>query len=131
MEESHLAAYPAGPRRLLLVGLAIATYAAFAATARPLTDPSTLTVLVPGLAVAGYGVRRTPYRLIHTTRATTATWVGLALALCAWELVAYYWGNDQAHPTLSLLADPVLDTYPGRVAAYVAWLGTGAWLVTR
>jgi hypothetical protein len=36
-------------------------------------------------------------------------------------------GNDSAHPTFSLLLDPVLEAYPGRLA----WLGVGRWLVTR
>jgi hypothetical protein len=52
MEESHLAAHPVPPRRWMAVGAALAAYAAVAATARPLTDPSTLTVLVPGVAIA-------------------------------------------------------------------------------
>jgi hypothetical protein len=55
----------------------------------------------------------------------------LALLLVAWELIAVFWGNDSAHPTLSLLLDPVLDTYPGRLFGYLAWLGVGRWLGTR
>jgi hypothetical protein len=68
---------------------------------------------------------------VRTDRATAVTWTGLALAFCAREVVAYVWGNDAGHPTLSLFADPVLDTYPGRLAGYGAWLATGVWLVTR
>src|SRR5262245_53898046 len=89
------------------VAAGIGLYALAAATARPLTDPSTVAVLVPGLALFAYGVRRTPGRIVRTTGVTAATWLALGLAFCAWELVAFYWGNDAAHPTLSLLADPV------------------------
>jgi hypothetical protein len=46
-------------------------------------------------------------------------------------VTAALWGNDLSHPTLSLLLDPVLETYPGRVAGWIAWLGVGRWLVTR
>jgi hypothetical protein len=57
--------------------------------------------------------------------------VGYAMVFAAWEATAALWGNDAAHPTLSLLVDPVLATYPGRVAGWIAWLGVGRWLVTR
>jgi hypothetical protein len=32
---------------------------------------------------------------------------------------------------LSLLLDPVLETYPARVLGYALWLAAGRWLVTR
>lgn len=114
-----------------LLAAGIGGYALAAATARPLTDPATVTVLLPGLVLFAYGVRRAPKRSVHATRMTVATWLALAVVFCAWELVAFYWGNDADHPTLSLLADPVLATYPGRLAGYLLWLGTGAWLVSR
>jgi hypothetical protein len=47
------------------------------------------------------------------------------------ELVLWLGPNDAEHPTLSTLADPLLATYPGRVAGFVLWLGAGAWLVNR
>ena len=36
-----------------------------------------------------------------------------------------------AGPTLSLLLDLVLATYPGRIAGWIAWLGVDRWLVIR
>jgi hypothetical protein len=135
MEESHstaaertAGASPVG-RVALLAGIGL--YALVAANARPLTDPAAVAVLLPGLALFAYGARRTPSRSVRTTRATAAVWLALGVALCAWELVAFAWGNDAAHPTLSLAADPVLDTYPGRLAGYLLWLSAGAWLVSR
>jgi hypothetical protein len=121
----------AASTRMMLVALAMICYALLAAFARPLTLPSTATVLVPGAALLWWGVRRVPTRSIRVTRATVATWWGLGLVFCAWELVAYYSGNDALHPTLSLLTDPFFATYPGRVAGYLLWLLLGAWLVTR
>jgi len=114
-----------------LLAAGIAGYALAAATARPLTGPAAVAVLLPGLVLLAYGVRRTPKRSVRATRVTVAVWLALALVFCAWELVAFGWGNDAAHPTLSLLTDPVLATYPGRLAGYLLWLGTGAWLVSR
>jgi hypothetical protein len=55
----------------------------------------------------------------------------LAAAGAAWWLVAFRWGNDPAHPTLSLLLDPMLENYPARVLGYTLWLAAGRWLVTR
>lgn len=114
-----------------LVYLAMIGYALLAAFARPLTAPAVAAILVPGSALLYWGVRRAPTRSIRVSRATVATWLGLGLVFCGWELVAYYSGNDPAHPTLSILTDPVFATYPGRVAGYLVWLLTGAWLVTR
>jgi hypothetical protein len=131
MQEQRTAQRPVTLSRSVALGTAAVLYALAAATARPLTDPATWTVLVPGLALAVYGMRRPPRRIVRTDTRTAVTWIGLGLAFCAWEVVAFYWGNDQTHPTLSLLADPALDTYPGRLAGYVIWFGAGAWLVSR
>ncbi|MDQ3765344.1 MAG: hypothetical protein M3460_28915, partial [Actinomycetota bacterium] len=64
-------------------------------------------------------------------RRAAALWLAPAIVGGFWWLVAFLWGNDAAHPTLSLLLDPVLDTYPARVLGYVGWLAAGWWLVTR
>jgi hypothetical protein len=114
-----------------LIYSAILGYALLAAFARPLTAPAVAAILLPGSALLLRGIRRAPIRIVRVTRSTVMVWVGLGLLFCAWELVAYYSGNDLAHPTLSILLDPVFATYPGRVAGYLAWLLTGAWLVSR
>ncbi len=109
----------------------IAGYALLAAVARPLTLPASFTVLVPGLALIIWGSRRTPKRTVTTTRLTVTTWFVLLGLFCIWEVVAFAWGNDQAHPTLSLAFDPALENYPARVLGYVIWLSTGAWVANR
>jgi hypothetical protein len=58
-------------------------------------------------------------------------WIVLFIVGCLGELALFLWGNDAAHPTLSILGDPVLASYPGRVAGYTLWLGAGAWLASR
>ena len=117
--------------RFAVVTVGITVYALVAAAARPLTLPSTFTVLVPGLAIAVWGIFRSPRKTVKTTRSTVLTWFGLLAAFCVWEVVAFGWGNDQAHPTLSLAFDPVLENYLARCVGYVIWLSTGAWLVSR
>jgi hypothetical protein len=118
-------------RRIALAYAGMIIYALLAATARPMTLPAAFAVLLPGSGLLWWGARRVPHRMVHAGWATLLTWVALGLLFCAWELVAYFSGNNPAHPTFSILADPLLDTYPGRVAGYLLWLATGAWLVTR
>ncbi|GAA1797665.1 hypothetical protein GCM10009682_19150 [Luedemannella flava] len=47
------------------------------------------------------------------------------------ELYAFSRQADVAYPTLSLLADPVLGTYPGRVVGCLGWLVGFWWLARR
>jgi hypothetical protein len=49
-------------------------------------------------------------------------WALPALVIALNELVNFSFGSTSAHPTLSLLMDPVLDHYTARSAAYFAWL---------
>ncbi len=112
---------------------AIGGYALLAAFCAPLTWPAVFAVLAPGAGLLLFRARR-PVRPLPTDgrpRRAELLWAGMGAAACLWEVVALLWGNDEQHPTLSLLLDPVLDTYPGRVLAYAAWLGAGRWLVTR
>ncbi len=110
----------------------ILLYAALAALCRPLTVPAVVAVLLAGAVLVAVAVRpRVRPRRPTCPRRSVLPWVVLALLLVGWELIAVFWGNDSAHPTLSLLLDPVLDTYPGRLVGYLGWLGVGRWLVTR
>lgn len=110
---------------------ALVGYALLAAMCRPLTLPAAVAVLLPGVALLVLRARRPTRPAAGVPRAAVMPWVALAAAGAAWELVAAAWGNDADHPTLSLLLDPVLGTYPGRLVAYLGWLAAGRWLVTR
>jgi hypothetical protein len=112
---------------------AIGGYALLAALCRPLSAPAAVAVLLPGLLLAVLRASR-PVRPLapHAQpRRAALQWLALAALGGLWWLVAFQWGNDATHPTLSLLLDPVLDTYGGRVAGYACWLAAGRWLVTR
>lgn len=58
-------------------------------------------------------------------------WLLPALMLALIELTNFALGSTYAHPTLSLLADPILEGYAARAVAYFAWLMTYWGLVRR
>lgn len=118
-------------RRRAAVIAAVVVYALLAATCRPLTRPALLAVLVAGVPLCWFGVRRRPRGARPVGRRSVAVWLGLGGVAAAFELALWLGPDDAAHPTLSTLADPVLSTYPGRVLGYLLWAGSGAWLVSR
>lgn len=117
--------------RTAVTVFAIAGYALLGAVARPLTMPAAGAILLPGAVLLWWGVLRPPAAAGRVGWRTAQIWITLGLLFCGWELVAFYSGNDPAHPTFSILTDPLFATYPGRVAGYSLWLATGAWLVSR
>ena len=117
-------------RRVVVVAAAVA-YAPVAALCRPLTTPALVAVLLAGVPLCWFGVRRRPRRALPAGRRSAAVWLGLGGLAGAFELAVRLGPDDAAHPTLSTLADPVLSTYPGRLLGYLVWLGAGVWLVSR
>lgn len=59
-----------------------------------------------------------------------AWWLVPGGLLVALELTNFAYGSTYPHPTLSLLADPVLEGYLARSIAYFAWLN-GFWGLVR
>jgi hypothetical protein len=57
-------------------------------------------------------------------------WLVPLLLLALVELYAFTRHSDYAYPTLSLLADPVLERYLARAACYFGWL-TAFWGLVR
>ncbi len=106
---------------------AVVGYATFAAWCRPLTVEAAVAVALPAVVLVVLAARRRPPPRVVLARRHVAPWVGLVVVFAAWELFAALWGNDAAHPTLSLLLDPVLATYPGRVVGWIARQGVGRW----
>ena len=111
--------------------VALIGYAAVAALSRPLTLPAAVAVAVTGIALVILDAHRRPLPRVALGRRHVAPWAVFMALFATWEATGAVWGNDGAHPTLSLLLDPVLATYPGRVAGWLTWLGVGRWLVTR
>ncbi|GAA0949645.1 hypothetical protein [Virgisporangium aurantiacum] len=110
--------------------MVIVAYALAAGFCRPLTVPALAAVLLVGVPLVWLGVRRAPAVPAVSGR-TVAVWSGVAAVGVALELALRLGPNNTAWPTLSTLLDPLLETYPGRVAGYLLWLGAGAWLVRQ
>jgi hypothetical protein len=109
----------------------VGLYTLVAAVCRPLTGPALVAVALVGVPLCCVGVWRRPVAARPVGAPSAAVWLGLAAVGVAFELGLWLGPNDTDHPTLSTLADPVLNTYPGRLAGYAAWIGSGVWLVTR
>ncbi len=109
----------------------IPLYAVAAAFCAPLTAEAVVAVLLTGALVLVLLARRVPKQQAACSPRSALPWLGLVVLFAGWELTAVLWGNDSSHPTFSLLLDPVLDTYPGRLVGWLAWLAVGRWLVTR
>jgi hypothetical protein len=72
------------------------------------------------------GRRPAPTRLPHGAQ----WWLVPVLALSVLELFTFLRQSFEDFPTLSLLADPFLEGYVARSAAYLAWLA-GFWALVR
>jgi anti-sigma factor RsiW len=118
-------------RRRAVIGAVVLGYAMFAALCRPLTGPALAAVLVAGVPLCWYGVRRSPRRAQPVGRHSVGVWLGVGGLAGVLELAIWLGPDDRAHPTLSTLADPLLQNYPGRVLGYLLWAGLGVWLVSR
>ncbi len=119
------------PGRRAAAGLAVLVYGWWAVSLPSFSGLATAAVLVAGLGgvIAGTAKRRPKSRQAPISAA--APWLILAVATCAWELQAYLRHPRYDHPTLSSLANALLDSHPARTAAFVLWLLTTVELARR
>lgn len=120
---------PAAP-----VGIA---YALAAGLCQRFTYPVTLAVGLPGAAALVWAWRTSGPQEAERGRGAPGTWAwaGLFAAAAVWELVAFACQpgltvNSAAHPTISVLADPVFAHAAGRAAGIGLWLAAG-WVLVR
>jgi hypothetical protein len=98
------------------------------ATTRAITWPPTLAVCVAGSVVWAVGRYAPPEPRPDVGPVSTG---GLLVIFCLWELAAFLLGNDDAHPTFSMLTDPLLSFPPARALAGLGWLAWGWYLLGR
>ena len=106
-----------------------ATYGWWVAGLRPFTWAALAAVGAAGIGaiVVGTSRRREPVHLPEGA----VVWAVLVALLAGWELAAYLQAPRADHPTLSSLANEVLDWRPARAFAFLAWFGAGVDLARR
>jgi hypothetical protein len=58
-------------------------------------------------------------------------WAAWFVVFCLWELAAFLLGNNEAHPTFSMLTDGILAWYPTRALAGFVWMVIGWRVIDR
>ena len=119
------------PGRRAAALLAVLAYGWWVVSLPPFSALATGAILVAGLGgvIAGSARRRPKPR--QAPISTAAPWLILAVAASAWELQAYLQQPRYEHPTLSSLANALLDSHPARAAAFILWLLTTVELTRR
>lgn len=113
------------------VATLVVAYAWWAVARPPFSAAAACAVVLAGGVAMGLGAvrRRGPGTPVDVRRA--AAWAALALAVGAWQLAAYLQHPRDDHPTLSSLANAMLDSQPARAAAFGLWLVGAAALGRR
>lgn len=114
--------------------LVVVLYCWLAGTFASFTWQSTAAVLIPGITIFALGIARPPDRRprpapIGITGAVA--WSIPLLTFCVLEIVDDLLGSTHAHPTLSILMDPVLNVHVWRSMGYFVWIIVGWALVKR
>jgi hypothetical protein len=126
-----------GSRFVVPIAAVIGAYCWFATDLRPFTIPIDVAVAVPSVVVAALTWNRTgsrssmPVDAKATGRRDAARWAVLFGLLAAFEVVAYLSSPRRDHPTLSSMADALMNTHPGRAAVFALWLLLGWALLLR
>jgi hypothetical protein len=113
---------------------AVSAFVLVMALTRGLTLPPTLVVCAAGTvmwAIGRYSPQPARPDVGDVAVGGLVLWAALFVILCLWELAAFLLGNDEAHPTFSMLADPVLSFPPTRALAGFGWLAWGWYLLSR
>ena len=118
--------------------LAFVLYAFLAGFLARFSWPLTVVVVVPGAVAVALGwagaereTAEPPLGLPGALR-----WTALFVALALWELTNLllqpsFRADSHAHPTMSVLMDPVLASHVGRSVSIAVWLALGWFLLER
>jgi hypothetical protein len=129
----------AGRRRPSSLALAFAiAYAFLVGGFARYSWPATVAVVIPGtiaLVVAWRDGADHPPAVGPIDRVGAVAWASVFVVAGLWELTALLLQpslttDSAAHPTISVLTDPILATHPGRSIALLLW-AAGGWFVMR
>jgi hypothetical protein len=129
----HSGATDPGRALLLAVAVGLVAYAWWAVGLAPFSARATAAVVLAGVAAMAVGrLRRRPRRSSSDVDVSgIARWAGLAAVAGAWQLAAYLQHPRADHPTVSSLANELLDSHPARAAAFLVWIAAAWWLARR
>ncbi len=121
-----------------LVVLGAVVYAVLVGGFARYSWPATVAVIVPGAAaiVVAWRSPASPATAVAPEPIGALAWASLFAALGLFELTNLLLQpslttDSYAHPTLSVLTDPLLATHPGRSVGFLLWLAGGWFLVRR
>ena len=108
----------------VITGVALLlAYAWWAVGRPPFSSSATAAVVVAGIGAAIAGALRRHKRPRPPGDGQPAwPWLVLLAAGGLWQLAAYLQHPREEHPTLSSLANGLLDSQPARALAFVLWL---------
>jgi hypothetical protein len=117
----------------LLATVLLAAYAWWAVGLAPFSGRATAAVVLGGAAAMAVGARERQRRRSPRAgdMAGIATWAALAAIAGAWQLAAYLQHPRSDHPTLSSLANEVLDSHLARALAFIVWIAAAKGLARR
>ena len=115
------------PARRLAAAAVVGVWAWLVTGLPPFSTAATVAVLGSGAVVVVVSGRRVAPLDVITPR-SAAVWGGLAVAVAAWQINALVRQPRAQHPTLSSLANAVLEPRPVRAVAFIGWLAGMAWL---
>ncbi len=132
----RVAVLPRNRLVVVLVAAALGAYCWFSADLRPFTIPIGAAVAVPAVVVAILAWARSDSRTSiaaeqKAARRPAALWAVLFALLTGFEVAAYLSSPRRDHPTLSSMADALMNTHPGRAAVFALWLLLGWALLLR
>ena len=108
-------------------GVAIVLALAIGAT-RNDTFVATALITIGGVLIIGVGRLAPPPRRPVLTRIGlygAAVWGTLFVVFNLWELATFLLGDNDDHPTFTVLTSPAMRWFPSRVALSLLWLAIG------
>jgi len=133
--ENALERTRANTRWAVAVWSAAAVFAWVAGGLESFTAAAEVAVLLPVLVLFGIAVFAPPPRKPAPRQVPLRGWLAWLvpiLGFCGLEVVnGFIFGSVPAHPTWSILMDPVLEWHPARAGAVLIWIVAGWELVRR
>jgi hypothetical protein len=129
----------AGRRARWLLIVATLAYAFIVGGFARYSWPATVAVVIPGaiaLVLAWRDAAGHRSTVGPIDRLGAVAWASVFVAAGLWELTALLLQpslttDSAAHPTISVLTDPILATHPGRSIALLLWVGGGWFIMQR